>query len=397
MSASGALKGLKVLDFSRVYSGPYCTMLLGDMGADIIKVEAQGKGDDTRYFYPVKDGESGYYNYFNRSKRSISLNLKDERGREIAQKLAQWADVLIENFSPGTMARLGLGYEDIKKVNPQIIYASISGFGQSGPYRDKVAYDGVAQAIGGMMSLTGEAGGIPLKTGPAISDAATGVHCALAIMSAIYNRMQNNGPGQYIDVSLMDTVFSILENGVPIYTVLGTNPTRMANTNPGSAPYNMYKSKDDYVIIATANDNLFHKLAGVMKQPELLDIPEFKTNFSRKEHQPQIDAIVEKWTTQNTTAELEKMLDAAGVPVSPIKTVEQLCEDPHIKHRNMLVELEHPVLGKVKYPGNPINLSETPVKVNRRAPLLGEHNNEILNGLGYSDSDIARLKEEKVI
>ena len=232
--STAALQGLKILDFTRVYSGPYCTMLLGDLGAEVIKIEALGKGDDTRAFYPIKNGESGYFMYLNRSKRSLTLNLKSEKGLSIALALAEKADVLVENFSPGTMDKLGLGYETVQGVNPQIVYASISGFGQSGPYTHKVAYDGVAQAMGGLVSLTGLAGQIPVKAGPAISDAASGVHTATAILAALYHK-QISGKGQRVDVAMMDTVFSMLENAVPVQSLMGITPTRMGNANPSSA------------------------------------------------------------------------------------------------------------------------------------------------------------------
>lgn len=390
------LSGLKVLDFTRVYSGPYCTMLLADLGADVIKIEACKKGDDTRFFYPIKNGESGYFMYLNRNKKSLTLNLKSPKGKAIALALAKEADVLVENFSPGTMAGLGLDYEAVRAVNPSIVYASISGFGQNGPYRDKVAYDGVAQAMGGLVSLTGYPGSPPAKAGPAISDAASGIHAAFALMSALYRR-QNTGQGQYIDVAMMDVVFSMLENAVSVKTLMGITQSRLGNANPSSAPYNMYRCKDGFIVIATANDNLFVKLTKVMGQPELFEDPRFNSNPNRKANETAIDAIVERWTLEHTAAELEKILDAAGVPVSPVKTIDQLVQDPHLKHRNMLVEIDHPAVGAVVYPGNPLKFSDTPVTTFNRAPLLGEHSAEILRSLGYTDEAVAALQAENII
>ena len=343
--STAALQGLKVLDFTRVYSGPYCTMLLGDLGAEVIKIEALGKGDDTRAFYPIKNGESGYFMYLNRSKRSLTLNLKSEKGLSIALALAEKADVLVENFSPGTMDKLGLGYEAVQGVNPQIVYASISGFGQSGPYTHKVAYDGVAQAMGGLVSLTGLAGQIPVKAGPAISDAASGVHTATAILAALYHK-QISGKGQRVDVAMMDTVFSMLENAVPVQSLMGITPTRMGNANPSSAPYNMYQSQDGFIVIATANDSLFHKLCKAMERPELATDQRFVTNPLRKANEQAIDALVTEWTRKHTSAAIEELLNKAGVPVSCVKTIDQLVEDPQLRHRNMLIELDHPAVGK---------------------------------------------------
>jgi len=397
MTMDTVLSGLKVLDFTRVYSGPYCTMLLADLGADVIKIEARNRGDDTRFFYPIKNGESGYFMYLNRNKKSLTLNLKSEKGKAIALALAKEADVLVENFSPGTMAGLGLDYESIKAVNPSIVYASISGFGQNGPYRDKVAYDGVAQAMGGLVSLTGYPGEAPVKAGPAISDAASGIHAAFALMSALY-RKQSTGRGQYIDVAMMDVVFSMLENAVSVKTLMNINQSRLGNANPSSAPYNMYRCKDGHIVIATANDNLFIKLCAVMGKPELFEDPRFNSNPNRKANEDAIDAIVEAWTLQYTAAELERMLDAASVPVSPVKTIEQLVEDPHLKHRDMLVSIDHPAVGEVTYPGNPLKFSDTPVTTFNRAPLLGEHSEAVLaDVLGLSSEEIAALRNEEII
>lgn len=397
MRGAHALQGLKILDFTRVYSGPYCTMLLADLGAEVVKVEAVGRGDDTRAFFPIKNGQSGYFTYLNRNKKSITLDLKSEEGRQLALELVRWADVLVENFSAGTIGKLGLGYEQARQVNPAIVYASISGFGQSGPYSKKAAYDAVAQAMGGMTYLTGFPDAEPVKVGPAISDAATGVHTAVAILAALRYRDQT-GIGQYIDVAMMDTVFSMLENAVPIMTLTGEPPQRIGNANPGSAPYNMYPTRDGSVVIATANDSLFARLVGVMGRPDLLDDPRFRTNPERKRHEGAIDALVGAWTQEHTTAEVESMLDAVGVPVASAKSIGQLVEDPQLIHRDMLIRQEVPGVGEVRFPGNPLKLQRTPPDTSRRAPLLGEHTEEILRDvLGRSDADIQRLRERQVI
>lgn len=392
-----ALEGIKILDFTKVYSGPYCTMLLADMGAEVVKVETIGKGDEARYFAPIKDGVSAYYNYLNRNKKSITLDLKSEEGRKVALDLAKWADIIVENFAAGTIGKLGLGYEDAVKVNPEIIYASISGFGQYGPYKDKLAYDAIAQAMGGLTSLSGLPGRMPTKVTPALSDAITGVHMAYAIMVAVFNK-QKTGEGQYIDVAMTDVVFSVLEGYVTMQTLLGVNPQRIGNASMAAVPYDVYNAKDNYIVIGAPNDSLFAKLAKAMKRVDLLEDPRFNTNLVRIENRAAIDAIISEWAAQYTVAEIEDLLNAARVPVAPIKSIAQLVKDPGIAAREMLIEHDNPVHGKVKYPGNPLKLQKTPPDTSKRAPLLGEHTEEILKAiLGYSQENIEKLKKSKAV
>ena len=348
-------------------------------------------------FAPIRQGESGYFMYLNRCKKSITLDLKQKEGKKIAKELAQWADVVIENFSPGTMEKLELDYERIKKVNPEIIYASISGFGQTGPYRNKVAYDAVAQAMGGWTALTGFPDTTPVRVGPALSDAATGIHAMAAILAAVIYK-QKTGKGQYIDIAMMDTVFSMLENAVPIKTLMGENPDRIGNSNPSSAPYNLYRTKESHIVIATANDALFKKLIGVMGRPELIEDERFATNPDRKKNEKALDAIIEEWTMQHTNQEIEQMLDEVRVPVASLKTIAELVDDPQIANRNMLVSLEHPVVGTVRYPGNPLKLQETPPQPTERAPMLGEHTDRILRDvLHYGQEDIDKFRQNQII
>lgn len=391
------LEGIKVIDFTRVYSGPYCTMMLADLGAEVIKVEKDGTGDDTRAFMPVKDGESGYYLYLNRNKKSIALDLKKEESKEIIYRMAEWADVVVENFSPGVVNRLGIGYEDLKKYNPKIVYGSISGFGQNGPYKNKPAYDVVCQAMGGFMALTGEKDGKPFKLGPSIVDASAGIHMAFAIVSALLYR-EKTGVGQFIDIGMMDTAFSTLENFVVTKTLTGETPTRNGNANLGSAPFNSYRTKDGYVTIAVANDKLFDRLTTVMDRRDLLEDPRLDKNFKRKMHEDILDKAVEAWTMTHTTHEVCELLDAASVPVGPILGIDELIEDPHLKERGMLVEIESPVVGKVVYPGNPIKFSETEIDRFDSAPGLGENSEEVLSRVcGYSQDEIDRMKAQNVI
>ena len=395
--ARGPLVGLKVLDFTRVYSGPYCTMLLGDLGAEIVKVEMPECGDETRRFLPFKNDESGYYMYLNRNKKGITLDLKSSAGREIALKLAQWADLLVENFSPGTMGRLGLGYEEVRKVNPQIIYASISGFGQTGPLREKGAYDAVVQAMGGLAGVTGFPDRPPVKTGPSIADANAGVHAAFGIVAAVYHR-QRTGEGQYIDVSMMDALFSVLENFVVLYTLTGENPERAGNENLASAPFDTFPTRDDYVAIATANDRLFLKLALAMEMPDLPKDERFATNPLRKKNYAALRPIITEWTRSRTTEEIVCLLDGCKVPASPILSIRELVEHPQIKEREMLVEMDHPVAGKISVPGFPVKLSATPGTIRTPAPVLGQHTEEVLRTIvGLSEQNIQELKAAKAI
>ena len=390
------LQGLKVLDFTRVYSGPYCTMMMGDLGADIIKVERKGVGDDTHYFGPMKNDESGYFTYFNRNKKSLSLDLKAPESIEIIKELAEWADIVVENFSPGVMDRLGIGYEDLKERNPKIIYGSISGFGQTGPYRKKPAYDIVCQAMGGFMALTGEKDGKPYKVGPSVADALAGIHMAFAIMAAVHHR-EETGEGQFIDVAMMDTAFSVLENFVVTKTLTGEAPTRNGNANLGSAPFNTFRTKDGYVAIACANNGLFTKLAKAIDREDLLDVPEYAENNLRKEHEDTLNPEIEKWTMERTAEEAVEILDAAKVPVGPILGIDDLVKDPQLKARNMLVDIDHPVLGKVAYHGNPLKFSETSELCFEPAPLLGQHNDYILKEvLGLDEDKIQQLKEKEL-
>lgn len=390
------LAGVKVIDFTRVYSGPYCTMLLADLGAEVIKIEKKGTGDDTHWFAPRKDGESGYFTYLNRNKKSIALDLKAPESVEIVKELAKWADIVVENFSPGVVDRLGVGYEDLKKVNPKIIYGSISGFGQTGPYKKKPAYDVVCQAMGGFMALTGEKGGKPYKLGPSIVDASAGIHMAFALMVALHYR-DKTGVGQFIDVGMMDTAFSTLENFVVTKSLMGEAPTRNGNANLGSAPFNSYKTKDGYVTIAVANNSLFDKLTKVMGRRDLFEAEQYKENHLRKQNEEELNAEVEKWTSQFTTAEVVEMLDEVSVPVGPILGVDELLEDPHLKERGMLVDIPHPLLGTLTYPGNPLKFSETSELCFEAAPLLGEHKDYILKDiLGMDEEGVKKLEEKDI-
>lgn len=394
------LDGLVVLDFTRVYSGPYCTMLLADFGADVIKVERKGVGDDSRQFLPLPDGrkESGYYLYYNRNKKSIELDLKDPRARELIYRLCPKVDIVVENFAPGVARKLGIDYETLREYKPDLIYGSISGFGQTGPYRSKAAYDIVAQAMGGYMAVTGEAGGIPLKLGTSIADGNAGVQMAFALASAAYCR-EKTGIGQYIDISMQDVVFSTLENIVMLHTYGGINPTREGNRNKGAAPFNTYPTKEGkYVCIAVANDDMFARCMRVMGMGEAIQDPRFASNKARKQNEAVLDQMVEQWTRQRETGEICRLLDEHKIPAGPILEISELVRDPQLLAREMVVEVDHPTEGRVKMPGSPFKFSETKIDRFQAAPLLGADTCEILTQYGgYSQAEVEELRRQGVI
>ena len=399
MNQTKPLEGIKVLDFTRVYSGPYCTMMLADLGAEVIKVERKGLGDDSRQFLPLPsmENESGYFMYLNRNKKSIELDLKDQKSREVIYRLCKNVDMVVENYAPGVAARLGIDYDSLCKVKPDIIYGSISGFGQTGPYKSKAAYDVVAQAMGGYMAISGLRGGPPIKLGTSIADAGAGIHMAYALLAALYHK-QNTGQGQYVDVAMMDTVFATLENFVVMYTYGKQVPTRNGNANLGAAPFNTFMTKDSYVAIAVANNSLFEKFTNAIGRTDLLDIPRFQDNKGRKENEDELNEIVSEWTKTMSTEEVCKILDEYKVPVGPILGIEELINDSQIQAREMMVDIDHPTEGLIQVPGCPIKFSETKIDQFSPSPLLGENNQEILKTYGdYSDDEIQKLIDDGVV
>lgn len=393
----GALSGVTVIDLTRVLAGPYCSMMLADMGADVIKVEMPGKGDDSRAHYPQINGESAYYMNLNRNKRSMTLNLKSKEGKEILRQLVGKADIILENYRPGVMEKLGLGYEDLKKVNPGIVYGCVSGFGHYGPYSQRPGYDIIGQAMGGLMSTTGWPGGEPTRSGTALSDVMGGISLAVGVLAAYINR-QRTGVGQLVDVALVDSIVSTLEIINQIYLVTGRIPERIGNRYEASYPYDSFKTEDGSLVIGCGNDKLFKLLSSLMRQPGLCDDPRFYTNISRVEHHAELKAIIEDWLKNYNTETAVQMILDAGVPAGPIYDIKQVTEDPHIAGaREMFVEMEHPVAGKMKITGNQVKLSETPVQFKTPAPLLGQHTDEILKELLHMDeAKIQELKEKNV-
>jgi CoA:oxalate CoA-transferase len=386
----GALDGITVLDLTRILAGPYCGMLLADMGASVIKIERPKIGDDSRMNYPMKDGESYYYMNLNRNKRGITLDLKSEDGKEIFRSLVKKADVVIENYRPGVMDRLGLGYEELIKINPALVYGCVSGFGHYGPYKDRPGYDIIGQAMGGLMSTTGWPETGPTRSGTAISDVMGGISMCVGVLAAYISRLQT-GKGQKVDVSLVDSVVSALEFINQIYLATGRIPERIGNRYEAGFPYDSFHAKDGDLVFAAANDKLFAVLTKLMGKPELKDDPRFCSNILRVQNHAELKSMIEEWTINYTIDETVNTLLGVGIPAGPIYNIAQVVADPHIAGaREMFVEMEHPVVGKMKVTGNQIKMSETPVRFDLPAPTLGQHTREVL-------SEMIGLTEEKYL
>jgi len=391
------LEGLIVLDLTRVLVGPYATMILADMGADVIKIEMPGTGDDARAFPPHVNGESAYFMSLNRNKRGMTLNLKSEAGKEVFRDMVAKADIVVENYRPGTMEKLGLGYETLREINPRLIYAAASGFGQTGPYSRRAAYDAIVQAMGGIMSVTGPAGGEPTRVGTSMGDITAGLFTAIGVLTAVIHRT-NSGTGQMVDVAMLDSQVAILENAIARYTVTGNIPGRIGNRHPSIIPFETFDTADSTIMIAAGNDALWRKLCTALGQPELATDPRFETNPLRAENYDELRPILAGLLEGKETAVWLEILDEAGVPNGPINNVAQVMADPQVQAREMIVPVEHPVAGKTDLPGIPIKLSDTPGSVRTPAPLLGEHAEDILTGLlGYDQKKIEALQEKDAL
>lgn len=392
-----ALDGIRIIDLTTAYSGPFCTMHLADHGAEVIKVEYPGAGEQSRTWGPFKDGKSGYYNFLNRNKKGMTLNLKHENGKQILRELVKQADVLVENFKVGTMEKLGLGYEELRAINPRLIYASISGFGLTGIYAARPCYDIVAQAMSGIMTITGFPGNPPTKTGPSIGDNYTGTYLALGIMLALFHR-ERTGHGQKVDVSMLDTLFSVLENAVITYTLAGETPKQIGNADPGIAPFDVFAAQDGYIAVGVGTSAQWTRLCEAMNREDLINDDKYNTNQKRvKNYEPELRKIVSQWIKTYTRQEVEELLVAAGICVGPVLNVAEAANNPQIKAREMIVDIDTPELGKISIPGVPIKLEVSPGGVFKAAPTLGENNSEILASLGYSPENIEELKQAETI
>jgi formyl-CoA transferase len=393
----GILDGVVVLDLTRVLAGPYSGMLMADMGATVYKIEQPKKGDDSRAFGPFINGESAYYMNLNRSKIGLTLNLKTPEGKEVFKEMVKKADVVIENYRPGTMEKLGLGYETLKEINPGIVYGCVSGFGHYGPYSQRAGYDIIGQAMGGLMSTSGWPGGGPTRTGTAMGDVLGGLGVTIGVLAAVINKIKT-GEGQKVDVALVDSVVSSLEIINQIYLATGRIPERIGNRYESAYPYDSFKANDGDVIIACGNQKLYTLLSEVMKQPEILTDERFASNALRVQNHAELKPIIEAWTAQYSVDEIVDSLNEAGVPSCPINTIDRVVKDPHIAGaREMFVEVEHPVAGKVKITGDHIKFSDKKSGVRMPSPTLGQHNFEVYGKLlGLSEETIKEYIEKGV-
>lgn len=392
-----SLEGIKVLDLSRTLAGPYCTMLLGDMGADVIKVEQPGSGDETRRFTPPTwNGEATYYLSSNRNKRGITVDLKSPEGKEIIYKLAKDADIFVENFRTGAMEKLGFGYEKIREINPRIVYTSVSGFGRTGPEKDRAGYDVLLQGFGGLMSITGDPDRPPAKAGMSIVDLSTGLFAVYGTLSALI-AAQRTGQGQFVDVSLLDGQISLLNHLATGYMATGKPAGRMGSAHPSVAPYQAFRAKDMDFILAVANDGLWKKCCQALDWMDLFEDSRFAKNADRVANREDLVSKMSERFIKLDYNEIYETLDKYGVPCGPIHTIDQILNHPHVAAREMMIEINHPIVPELKVPGFPVKLSNTPASLRHHPPLLGEHTNEVLSELGYSEQQIEELRNGNVI
>ncbi len=393
------LSDTTVLDLSRILAGPYCSMMLGDLGADVIKVERPGAGDDTRQWGPPEaGGEAAYYLCVNRNKRSLTVNLKVPEGQEIIRQLAKQSDIVIENYKVGTLQKMGLGYEDLKKINPGLIYCSITGFGQNGPYKDKPGYDFMIQGMGGVMSFTGDPDGPPMKVGVAIVDITAGLFACTSILAALRHR-EKTGKGQYIDISLLDSVVAWLANVGSNYLISGNIPIRYGNGHPNIVPYEPFKTKDGtYITLAVGNDRQWQKFCNLAGIDELADDTRFVTNPQRVRNRKELILIITEKMLARSGEEWLGELNNLQIPCGPINTLDKVFSDPQVLARKMVEEIPHPTAKKVKLVTSPMKLSETPCEIKRHPPLLGEHTDEVLEEkCGYTLEEIEKLRTGNII
>lgn len=392
------LDGIVVLDLTRVLAGPYCTMLLADLGARVIKVEKPLTGDDSREFGPFKNNLSAYFISVNREKESITVDLKKPAGVELIRRFIAKADVLVENFRPGTMEKLGLGYEELQKINPQLIYAASSGFGHTGPWQNKPCYDMIAQAMGGIMSVTGWPDTPPARVGASIGDIVAGMFTAIGINAALYQRTIN-GKGQKIDVAMLDGQLAILENALARYFIDGKSPTPLGTRHPTITPFQAFKTSDSWIIVAVGNDKIWTSFCKTLGLEKLIDDERFRTNPLRCQHINELVPQLETIFNQKSTAEWQEILEQAQIPCTPISQIADLIENPQLIAREMFVKTEYPGMGEMTVAGNPIKMSSFTESGRRsNAPLLGEQNEIVIKDfLGYTEEEYAKLKNDKVI
>ena len=371
-----ALSDVVVVDLSRVYAGPYCTMILGDMGATVIKVEQPGKGDDTRQFGPPSiEGESAYYLGLNRNKHSITLDFRNPEHKQRLLEMIGTATVLVENFRPGTLERQGLGYETLHELNPGLIYCSISGYGQDGPYANRPGYDFVAQSESGIMSVTGDIDGEPQRVGTPVGDISAGMFACMSILAALYVR-KSTGKGQHIDISLFESAVSLLGNVASNYLISGEDAVRYGNGHPNIVPYQAFRTRDGYIVVSCGNDRLYQSFCSLLGRDDLATDPRFISNPQRVRNRKELIPTLQDLFLQRDTADWLAALRAAGIPCGPINTVRQVFNDEQLQARGFIWECEHPTAGPIKLSGSPIHFSDTPMRLYKAPPLLGEDNEE---------------------
>jgi CoA:oxalate CoA-transferase len=378
MAASGPLSGVTVVDLTRVLAGPYCTMLMAELGARVIKVETPGAGDDARAYGPFAGGKSVYFISVNRGKESIALDLKQEGDRAIFERMLEKADVVAENFRPGTMEKLGYGWEALHARYPRLIYAAVSGFGHTGPHSQRPAYDMVVQAMGGIMSITGQEGGEPTRVGVSIGDIGAGLYTTIGVVSALYHRALT-GEARKVDVGMLDCQIALCENAIVRYSATGKIPGPLGGRHPSITPFQVFSAKDGYMIVAAGNDVMYRRFCEIIERPDLVDNPLFKTNGLRTEHHQALAVEIEKELKRKTIAEWVAQMDAAGVPASAINNVAQAMQHPQTEPRNMIVGVDDPKAGGLKIAGNPIKLSSFPdPKTRKTAPDLDQDREALL-------------------
>jgi crotonobetainyl-CoA:carnitine CoA-transferase CaiB-like acyl-CoA transferase len=394
---TGALRGIKVVELAQIMAGPTCGMLLADMGADVIKVEKLPGGDDTRsYTEPSIHGESAAFMILNRNKRGIAVNLKKPGGLEVVKRLLADADVVTENYRKGTLERLGLGYDVLEKLNPRLIYCAVSGYGRSGPYADKGGFDLIAQGFAGIMSITGEPGGPPAKSGTSIADINAGILAALGIVSALVSRA-TTGRGQVVETSLMEAAIQQTYWQSAIFFATGENPGPTGSAHILTAPYQAFPTKDGWINVGGANQSNWERIVKVIARPELADDARFRTNGDRMKNLAALTPLIAERLKAKPSSDWIREFEAAGVPVGPVNKIGEMLEDPQVAAREMVLEVDHPRAGRVKTLGTPIKFSRTPGEVTRAAPILGQHTREVLEGLGYAPAEIDRLQQEGAV